>query len=124
RQQSAHWNDIGTIVVMIPSSHAVGRCVEDRISGGEMYCRLVRVKAIAEAVAREMRDGVEIRGVTSGEARRAYTEILVTSRAPDAAPRVLVIGVDRRLTEPALRAEIIQKLRAALESEACFRATG
>jgi hypothetical protein len=76
-----------------------------------MYRSLERIKAIAEAVAREVHDRVEIAGVTPGEARRGHVEIVAVCLDPDAAVEVVVIGVDRSLTEPALREQISIQLR-------------
>ena len=76
-----------------------------------MYRSLERVKAIAEAVAREVHDRVEIAGVTPGEARRGHAEIIAVRRDADAGAQVVVIGVDRGLPEPALREQISIQLR-------------
>jgi len=78
---------------------------------GLMYRSLERVKAIAEAVAREVHDRVEIAGVTPGEARRGHVEIIAVRHGPAAAADVFVIGVDRSQTEPALREQISIQLR-------------
>ena len=88
-----------------------------------MYHSVERVMAIAEAVAREDHDGVEIRGVTTGEARQAYAEIVVAWPNPDCTTYVVTIGVDRRLTEVALRAQISGKLRTESESFVCTERT-
>jgi len=76
-----------------------------------MYRSLERVKAIAEAVAREVHVRVEIAGVTPGEARRGHAEIIAVRHDPAAAADVFVIGVDRSQTEPALREQISIQLR-------------
>jgi hypothetical protein len=78
-----------------------------------MYRSLERVKAIAEAVAREVHDRVEIAGVTPGKARRGHVEIIAVRHDSTAAADVFVIGVDRSQTEPDLREQIALQLRRA-----------
>jgi hypothetical protein len=86
-----------------------------------MYRSLERIKAIAEAVAREVHDCLEIAGVTAGEARRGHTEIVAVRRDPDAEAQVIVIGVDRSLTESALREQISTQLRRGIRASVLHR---
>jgi hypothetical protein len=91
--------------VIAPNEAAIGG------GSGLMYRSLERVKAIAEAVARDVHDRVEIAGVTPGEARRGHAEIVAVHRDLETGAQVVVIGVDRSLTEPALREQISIQLR-------------
>ena len=78
-----------------------------------MYRSLERIRAIAEAVALEVHDRLEITGVTAG---RGHAEIVAVHRDPDAGAHVIVIGVDRGLTESAMREQISTQLRRGIRA--------
>jgi hypothetical protein len=73
---------------------------------------LEQIKAIAEDVARETDDRPQIVGVLPGAGRGGYAEIVVVCQACGSGPRVLVIGVDRGVTEAILRQQLSTQLRA------------
>jgi hypothetical protein len=82
-----------------------------RRPGDAMYRSVARVRAIAEAVAREEHDDLEVKGVTPGEARGGYTEIMIVRRHSRSDASLITIGVDRHLPEAQLRQSISAKLR-------------
>lgn len=69
------------------------------------------IREIAEAVARDEREPVEVTGVMPGEARGRYAEVLVVRRSPGAEAKQMLIGVARDLPEADLRDAIATKLR-------------
>ena len=75
-----------------------------------MYRSLERIKAIADAVARDARNRFEIVGVTPGADRQGYAEIVVVRREAGSDGGVLTIGIDRNLPEATLREQIATQL--------------
>ena len=81
-----------------------------------MHRRSVQtIREIAEAVARDERENVEVTGVMPGEARGVYAEVLMVRRAPGAEAKQIIIGVERHLSEADLRRTIATKLRERVE---------
>jgi hypothetical protein len=76
-------------------------------------CSIQTLKLIAEEVAREQRDDLQVTAVLPGEARGAYAEVLLVLRRGAAATHLL-IGVARDMSEAAIRQSFAANLRAAL----------
>ena len=81
-----------------------------------MYSSLEDVKAIAELVAREEADYLEIVGVTSGKGRHGYVEIVIVRKTQGSDSGVFTIGVDRYLNEPSLREQISRAIARSISS--------
>jgi hypothetical protein len=81
-----------------------------------MYASLEDIKAIAEAVAREELCPLEIVGVTSGEGRHGYVEIVVVRDTQGSDSGVFTIGVNRHLDEPSLREQISSAIAHSIGS--------
>jgi hypothetical protein len=77
---------------------------------------LKTVSDIANDVAREQNDRLEVVGVSPGEGDGAYTEILIVVNGCRKNPCNISLGVLRDVTEAELRSTISDKLREHLAS--------
>ena len=71
---------------------------------------LKTVRAIAEATVRDLPGNFTVAAVLPGEARGAYAEVLVVGAQRGAEHKRLIIGIDRKATEFAIREALAAKL--------------
>jgi len=71
---------------------------------------LKTVRAVAEAVVRELPGNFTVAAVLPGEARGAYAEVLIVREQRDEEPKRIVIGVDRDSSESEIRQAFAKRL--------------
>lgn len=76
---------------------------------------LTEITRIAAEAAREQSTDLHVVGVTLGEGEGDYAEVLLNISGCVKAPCRMSLGVFRNTPEPALHAEIAEKLRRHVE---------